>query len=498
MIRWQEENGTTGQGDLFAVHAALSAGRVASFPALRPHQREPWHCFLVQTAAMALIRAGQSELPVRAEDWQALLLALTPQWPDGEAWALVGDDWMKPALLQPPLVAPANRADYKGRIATPDALDMLVTSRNHDVKAARMIGARDEDWLFALVTLQTMEGFLGVGNYGISRMNGGFASRMSLGIRPSGGASAAYRRDVARLVEAAAREDWRQGDGLLWTVPWDGTGQLAFDKLDFLYVDVCRRVRLQRGAVGGLQALTAGSKVARVAAAELAGNTGDPWAPIRRKDNASITASQATFGYRRLSELLDNGKTGRPLLALPVETDGAAGLAIVATALVRGQGKTEGLHRRAIPLSASRYAAFCGDIYLDRMGAVAKLRADEAGEVRLRLRRALLALVQGGPDKVRLDDDAGGARIEPWLGNYELIVDREFFDAPFWAEFDKTADPHRSLWRSRLRRAAGEVFERAADAAPRSDTRRIRARAVASNLLHGALNHFVEEAADGA
>lgn len=507
MIRWRDGAGGMAEGDLFAVLAALSAGQVASFPALRPHQREAWHCFLVQVAAMALVRAGCNGLPPEApgaaNEWRALLLGLTPEWPGGEAWQLVTEDWEKPALLQPPVVAAANRADYKARIATPDALDMLVTSRNHDVKAARMVQAREEDWLFALVTLQTMEGFLGAGNYGVSRMNGGFASRMSLGIRPGGGVSTAFRRDVTRLVEAAEREGWRQGIGLLWTVPWDGSAQLAFDRLDFLYVDICRRVRLQRGAPANgsdaaLFALTAGSKVARVAAAGLAGNTGDPWAPIRRKDNASVTASPATFGYRRFADLLDQKQTGRPFLALPLAGDDAHGLKMVVGALVRGQGKTEGLHRRAIPLSATRNAGLQGHVYLDRMGAVAKFRADEAGDVRLRLRRALLALVQGGPDKVRLDDDAGGAKIEPWLRDYDLRIDRAFFDPPFWAEFESTAEPHRTLWRSHLRRVAGEVFERAADGAPRTDTRRVRARAVARNMLDGALNSYVREAGDGA
>ena len=96
-----------------------------------------------------------------------------PEWPDGEAWELVVDDWSKPALLQPPTVAATDRAAYKNRLPTPDALDMLVTAKNHDLKQERMVGASEQDWLFALVTLQTTEGFLGAGNYGVSRMNGG-------------------------------------------------------------------------------------------------------------------------------------------------------------------------------------------------------------------------------------------------------------------------------------------------------------------------------------
>lgn len=494
-IRLRAEGGDeAGAVSISCTLAALARGEVASFPALRPHQREPWHMFCVQVAAMALIRAGQTKMPTDATAWRELLIALTPEWPGGEAWELVTDDWSRPALLQPPVVAATDRADYRTRVATPDALDMLVTSRNHDLKVARMVDAADEDWLFALVTLQTTEGFFGAGNYGISRMNGGFASRLSLGVRPAGGVSAAFGRDVRRLVATADR-DKRRGIPLLWTVPWDGTRQLVFDDLDPLYVDICRRVRLVRRADGMITAPTAGSKVARVAAADKLGNTGDPWAPIRRKDSASVTASPATFGYRKFVELLDARQVARPVLSLPVDDDGDA-LVLVAAALVRGQGKTEGLHRRQVPLSRTHHHPLSGTAYLDRLGEVAGRRAIEAGEVRLRLRRALLALVQGGPDKVRLDDDAGAKKGEAWLRGYDLAVDRMFFDPTFWRDFDAEGTAHRLPWRTTLRAIAADVFDAAAEAAPRTETRRIRARAVARNMLDAALGKYLQEAGD--
>ena len=494
MIRWQEETARAAEGDLFALFAALSRGEVENFPALRPHQRQAWHSFLVQCAAMALIRAGQRDLPTDPATWRALLIGLTPEWPEGEAWELVGEDWLKPALLQPPLVTAGDRKDYKATLETADELDMLVTSRNHDVKAARISCGCDDDWLFALVTLQTMEGFLGAGNYGISRMNGGFANRMALGIQPAGNLSAAFARDVRRLIEVAP-DDARSGKGIavLWAVPWDGTRQLSFSQLDPLYVDICRRVRLERRADGTLCAMTAGSKVARVAATGLNGNTGDPWAPIRLSDNASVSASPATFGYRKFTELLDRTKTGRPQLSLPSEIDDAEGLLIVATALVRGQGKTEGLHRRVIPVSRSRKGGRLGDVFLDRIGQVAQVRAVEAGEVRKRLRMAAMALMQGGPASLRLDDDSSARKCESWLQSFELGVDRVFFDPPFWEEFNEAEGNHRLVWRKALTRLANDVFEQAAEAAPRTDVRRVRARAVARNMLDAKLAAYLKE-----
>jgi CRISPR system Cascade subunit CasA len=498
-LRWLDKLDTEHSGSLFALFAALARGEVTSLPALRPHQREPWHAFAVQVAAMALIAAGFTSMPENEEGWRSLLLVLTPDWPDGEAWSLVVQDWSRPALLQPPVVQAANRADYRSMIVTPDALDMLVTSRNHDVKAERMQRAADEDWFFALLTLQTTEGYLGAGNFGISRMNGGFASRMVLGLRSQNGMAACWHRDVSRLLEdARARPDRRAGLTLLWLPTWDGTVQLGFGALDELYVDACRRIRLGRTVDGEIEAQAAGSKVARVAAAALKGITGDPWAPLKADGSASVTPTASGFGYRQITRLLQNKDTVRPLLAEPSAGDPPDGMALVAAALVRGQGKTEGLHRRTIPFSRTVRAKLRPAVFLDRAGEVAGGRMEDAGEAGRRLRYALFALYQGGPDKVRRDDDASGGKAAPWLTTFDRDVDRVFFDDVFWKDVARKVEAPRRSWRIRLRTMASDVFEDAAAAAPRTAERRIRARAVARNILDGSLRRFVEDTADGA
>lgn len=496
MIRWRDGNDGLHRGSLFGAFAALARGEAWSFPALRPHQREPWHAFTVQVAALALIRAGLNEPPGEEQAWRDLLLALTPEHPGGEAWALVVDDWSKPALLQPPVVAAGNRAEYKNRLATPDALDMLVTAKNHDVKQERIADASEEDWLFALVTLQTTEGFLGAGNYGVSRMNGGFASRMSLGVRPSGGGAAgSFGRDVRRLVaDARRRPDRRGGLALLWAEPWDGTLSLDFTKLDELYVDICRRVRLVRAATG-VEALAAGSKCARVAAAELKGKTADPWAPLKADGSSSVTPTGGGFGYRAMARLLKTTETTRPLLANLHEDDDRRGLSIVAAALVRGQGKTEGLHRRAVRTSRVEQIDYGDRDVLDVVGDVAHRRADEASEAGRRLRRALILLVQGGPDQARLDDDAAARKVDPWVRRFDVLVDRAFFDDALWAEAAGDGADHRLAWRERLRDMAGEVFAEAAQAAPRTEMRRIRAIARARTMLDAQINKWIKEVA---
>jgi CRISPR system Cascade subunit CasA len=513
MIGWRDGDDGLHRDSLFGVFAALARGEAWSFPALRPHQREPWHAFTVQVAAQALVRAGRDDLPADEATWRDLLIALTPDQPDGEAWALVVDDWTRPALLQPPVVADADRVAYKSRLPTPDALDMLVTSRNHDVKQERMATAADEEWLFALVTLQTTEGFLGAGNYGISRMNGGFATRMSLGVRPSGGGAAGeFRRDVRGLVvDARARPDRRTGIGLLWVEPWDGGRSLAFGDLDELYVEVCRRIRLRRSGAG-IEALAAGSKVARVAASALGGNTGDPWAPTTIDINKardtfgkpiSVSPGANGFGYRQMARLLNPRKVTLPLLAHMREDDEVSGLALVASALVRGQGKTEGLHRRRIPTSRIDDGDQFDPVRIfDVMGRVAQLRADDGYEAGRRLRRALILMMQGGPDQARLDDDSAGRKVDPWVRRFDAIVDRCFFGDDFWTAAAATGEggaevpnDHRQAWRQRLRGVASDVFTEAAEAAPRTEMRRIRAIARGRSMLDGQMTNWLKEMA---
>lgn len=127
-----------GQHSLPGLLAAMARDEVRSFPALRPHQRPAWHMFLVQLAARALWTAGREDLPKIEADWRDLLLALTAG--DAGPWALVGPD-DKPAFMQPPAPLGLN---WKP-VETPDALDMLITSRNHDLKQQIARDASAED-----------------------------------------------------------------------------------------------------------------------------------------------------------------------------------------------------------------------------------------------------------------------------------------------------------------------------------------------------------------
>jgi CRISPR system Cascade subunit CasA len=103
------------QLSLPALFVALAEDGIRDFPALRPHQRHPWHAFLVQLAAIALHQAGRSEPFADEADWRSALLALTPDDPDGAPWCLIAPP-ERPALLQAP-VPEGDLSAWKGRLA---------------------------------------------------------------------------------------------------------------------------------------------------------------------------------------------------------------------------------------------------------------------------------------------------------------------------------------------------------------------------------------------
>jgi CRISPR system Cascade subunit CasA len=490
LIRWRcVARGDLHRSSLPELLAAMVADQVRDFPALRPHQRHPWHAFLAQLGAIALHRAGQDELWVDASDWRAALLTLTPDDADGAAWCLVAPP-ERPALLQPPV--PGERVrDWKNVVHAADALDMLVTSKNHDLKSARARQAEPDDWLLALLSLQTQEGFLGAGNYGISRMNGGFASRPGVGVAPLGHWGARWISDVQTLQaqrDAIAEQQGYAADGghaLLWLVPWAGTESLGMASLDPLYIEVCRRVRLAADGVRLLARVT-GSKVARVASKERNGITGDPWTPVDAAEGKALTVSGAGFEYKLMADLLTGGRFTQGaawrLDGWPRDTR----LQLVAQAAVRGQGKTEGYHERRVPISPKLRSRLSGPQRV-AVAAMAKQRIAAIAAVRKLLWSALLLLFANGDGDNRNDtlSDKAGRFARP----FEQGEDTRFFDdLALEVEAEDTDAPGVHVqWLLGLVARAEGVLTQAFEAGPRSAMQRYKARAAALGRFHGAL-----------
>lgn len=505
---------TRRQLTLPGVFAALATDDIEDFPALRPHQRHVWHAFLVQVAALYLHRSGQSELPRDEGSWRSALLSLTPNDPDGAAWALIAPS-ERPAFLQPP-VPGGSLVGFK-TIATPDGLDMLVTAKNHDVKRRSMRDSRAEHWMFALLSLQTQEGFLGAGNYGISRMNGGFASRPSVGIAPSGAIGRRFSRDASRLVALRGRllEEYdfyptNGGHALLWLIPWDGGQSISPKELDVFYVEICRRVRIVLTTDGRMQAVATGTKTSRIDAKSLKGRTGDGWTPLMAdgESRKGLTIDADSLSYKKLVPILfpRSSETGSPIRAPLQEistTDDPSGLLVVARGLVRGQGKTQGYRERRVPVSAA-VRRFMIERPSDTCAAIANDRIQDSSTVaRKVLYPAVLTVFTAAPldGERKRDDDTAKARTGRVLGLFDRRVDQTFFEA-LAEEVDVHDDVDaaiavRSRWLRGLLGHARDLLDQCAASAPSAAMRGYRTRARARDTLEfGFLRHFKERLVD--
>lgn len=485
-----------GKLSLPGVMAALARDEVEGFPALRPHQGMFWHMFLVQLGALALHRAGIAASPVGEVEWAILLRGLTTDFPDDAPWHLVETDWSKPAFLQPPV---PRGLKLESPVPTPDALDLLITSKNHDLKQAIAHEGEPEDWVFALISLQTGEGFGGAGNYGIARMNGGSSSRALLALAPRSDKmlremaprlGAWFVRDIRAMQEYRAvgsTVEYQQtgGLGLVWLTPWEDGDQLNLVDLDQWFIEICRRIRLNTQDAR-LTALRGTSKAARINAKHMNGALGDPWAPVHKLDNKSFTLGETgDFDYRTVIALMLSGDWEVPLLARPAcfETTHSSSI-LIAMALARGNSKTGGFRSRLIPITG-KLSHSLGPRRAE-LHEVAKSQVKAVADFAKALSYALvLAVAGGGKDQIKreyyeLARDA--------VSQFDRFADAIFFDH-LWRRFEARdegedrAEAEEVAFSRRLWERAREIFEQALPAVPCPSLFRPRAEAKARAAL---------------
>lgn len=485
-----------GMQSLPGLLAAMARGEVASFPALRPHQRPAWHMFLVQLATLALSDAGAVTLPEDEESWCAALRGLTADFPDDAPWYLVVEDRSKPAFLQPPdpggLKWNKVPLPEECKVATPDALDMLITSRNHDLKREIAHEAAPQDWIFALVSLQTMEGFGGAGNYGVARMNGGSSSRAMVALAPATGSgrvidpSAWWQRDVKHLL---SRRDGLSGQALLWCRPWPEGQQLDLPRLDPLFIEVCRRVRLAEGD-GALHAERTTSKAARIAAKEAKGMTQDPWAPVHLGEAKTLTLGERDWTYGLLTELFYSGNWSVPVLARETPDESASAMGLVAEAFARGNSKTDGFKSRIIPVPKA--------VRKQMFGTEAINLSDEQIKTINMVDKALrdgLALIAAEGDRDKMGK-AEYARTAPARAALHRAADALFFPT-LWDKLaagskDGRHEAHMRFLRQ-LAQAARDEFTRASPGIPCARIMRPRAEVRGRAALNSGLRKIFDE-----
>jgi CRISPR system Cascade subunit CasA len=486
--------------------AALSAGRIDGYTGLRAHQADPWHVFLVQLAASIQARAPTETLPTDASYWREGLLDLAEG--QASAWHLVEEDVTKPAFLQHPWRGwEEDAADYGIKIArgktvlepkarTPDELDVLVTSKNHDVKIARMDAEVIEAWLFALVLLQTTSGFLGQGNYGIVRMNGGFASRAIVSWACTPHPARRFKDDVGGLkaMRTAVRQAFHyqeHGTVLTWLTPWNrATHQHMLTDLEPWFVEAARPVRLRVPEEGGIVALGATSQARQIGPKTLDnGDVGDPWTPInvndKKKGRSALTLSAEGFTPQRLTDLLF--QQGFELTPLQTPPPGEGPGWFLASCLARGQGTTEGLHQVALPVPPKARMALLRKESRETLGHLAQRLLTDAKEVERALNAALTVLTEGGPETADFDRDA----VKRWIDGVRAAYARAWEASYFPTLWRGAEEPHetvRQSWQQELVNKAAALLEEAMQRLPVPANRTWRAITQANSVFRGMLH----------
>lgn len=474
------------------VLEALGGDQEVVFVGLRPHQKHAWHAFLVQLTAMALHNAGEDHPSQTSERWNELLRGISNG--EDEAWCLVIDDVSKPAFMQPPVPEESIDPRTWRSMATPGALDLLVTTKNHDVKARLITSPEADHWVFALVSLQTMQGYSGPKNFGIARMNSGSGSRPGVGFAENPGWNSRFVRDVPILINSRddfVKEPWpysnRGGHCLLWTLPWDGASALDLADCDPYFVEICRRIRLTRKG-GEVLALRLPTPAARVAAKELKGVTGDPWTPVEIDATGAkaLTVSASGFNYRLLQRLLFSGDYRHGVTWRQKEETGD--LLLLASAMTRGQGKTEGLHQRQLRIPAPACGLMGTSEGRDRLSRLSRQQVEISDIVRRKvLHLALCQVTQGAPEE---DLDFRDIRTERWLSNLDHGIDAIFFERLF-AHLKMSVDAAADEWASELIDLALEQLEDALRSTPQPSIRHYRIESAAKGLFFGqARKHF--------
>ncbi len=502
--------------DLFS---AMERGEAASFPALRPHQAGPWHVFLVQLAAHCLELSGEMQnLPAPCpekpwtllgqhspDQWRAMLRLLTPGFPDDEPWRLVVEDLSKPAFMQPP-VPEKSLTGFKGAMYAPDDLDLLISTKNFDVKSSVVNQPFCEDWVFTLISLQTNGGFMGRGNYGICRQNGGFGVRPIMTLQSSSTPSGQWARDcrviLGHLDEICGGLYDMDGKRLLWLEPWDGTSSLRLSQLHPLFIEVCRRVR-SRLTPECFEMRKAPSQCIRVDAKDLSGAVNDPWIPVVASGKEP-KAFGSTLSYENMATIFGDDEIKMPLLLrFQKGIDHAADVKARCFALMKGQGKTEGYVERIIPIKRVEGQIPLGGLTLRQaaQGMVAAAKDAEHRVLKVALARFLSCRKSGASSLL----DWNAADVKNWLPSVVRSMDAEvnelFFNC-LWTVCDKLENGKAAMdalqpWRDRMVDLVKKYFEIGVASLPCGAAQQSKARAVAELVLSSLIRKNLSGGAEG-
>ena len=457
------------------VLSYLSTGKDIIFSDLQIHQQHAWHAFLVQLAAMGLASNSIDEANgMDSESWKSILLGMTDG--DENPWCLIVSDWDKPAFMQPPSPKGTHFKSADNR-KTISELDILVLSKSHDVKINKIAKPSKSQWIFNLITYQTMSGVLGRENYNIARMNSGLGSRPCVTLKFGNNWGLRFLREVNSALKIRAEMatddilgfsyNNAHGHQLLWTLTWDGLNQINIEDCDTLFIEVCRRIRLQEDN-HVIEAYFTGSKNQRMNAAFLKGRTGDLWTPLdTSKDSVTaLTVSEAGFSYELMRRILfEDQLVFSPLLSAQIDADDD--FEIYAEVVSRGQGKTAGFHKRILPMPKKISRLFSTQTSKQALAERAKEYVDDAKCIKKIMKIALLVFLQGNKPKLNYDDH----RHEKIVQRLDNSIDSLFFHH-LWETSEMEPTEARIIWRNELSEEALRMLHQAFNSLPCPESRK--------------------------
>ena len=476
--------------------AKLGKNEVRHLVGIQRHQHDAFHVFLCYLAGAVLVRDGSSD-PVQNEDfWREGLTKLADNAGHG-AWQLVSDDDSRPAFMQPPLLG--DKRKPTSIMNTPDGLDLLVTAKNHDIKQTRAGTAQVDTWIYALISLQTMSGFSGRGNHGISRMNRGYGNRAVVELVRDRRGGQRWIDAVTRLLEHrkhVLKEPFGydpEGLVLTWLEPWDGGTSLELSELDPFYVEICRQIRL-RGKRRVEYAEFYPSRQPRIVAKELNGVVGDPWLPVdlrgigRGKKVAAkaLTFPPAGITAEHLRRIIFGDELQLSVLQQP-QPNWRGDLWLSVSVLVRGQGTTAGFHGWEVQIPEQKtLSIFGGSAQRDSLEKLSRDAITYVATMQHRvLKPAVFAYALGAPQKLDLDDAFGKSAWTRASRRFESLWSLEYF--PWLFSVPESFDEQRELrrWVEILWKHAQAVLQEVEDGMANHSGRQYRIRTEARSRFWG-------------
>jgi CRISPR system Cascade subunit CasA len=220
------------------------------------------------------------------------------------------------------------------------------------------------------------------------------------------------------------------------------------------FIEICWRVRLD--AVGdGLCARYTTTAVRRCLSEHDSGDVGDPWTPVDRPKGTALTVGRNGWDYRLLSRVLFDFEPAAAQVASPSDADT---MLFAAYALARGQGKTEGLHERMVPLPKPIRLKLGMPAGRASLASRASSRVTEAALMRDKVLRPALGRLRGGV---------------PGRDAFDARVDEVFFEDLF-ATAERDDDQARLLFEQRISEIAWTELQAALARSGMSGTHRLR------------------------